>query len=129
MQKNNMLEDYLECILLMQKKNGFAKSIDISHQLNVTKPTVSEMIKRLGQKDLICFDEKKCIYLTEKGRLLAQEIHDKNIFIEAFLLRIGTSSDNAKKEAGIIGNAISDETYMCLEKLYKSANFITYKHK
>lgn len=129
MQKNNITEDYLECILLMQKKNGFAKSIDISRQLNVTKATVSEMVKRLAQKDLIRIDEKKCIYLTESGRLLAQDIHSKNIFIEAFLLKIGTSKGNAKKEAGIIGNVISEETYKCLEKLYKSANFTTYKYK
>ena len=65
MQKNNLTEDYLECILLMQKKNGFAKSIDISRELNVTKPTVSEMIKRLAQKNMIKSDENKCIYLTE----------------------------------------------------------------
>ncbi len=129
MQKNNLTEDYLECILLMQKKNGFAKSIDISRELNVTKPTVSEMIKRLAQKNMIKLDETKCIYLTESGMTLAKEIHNRNIFIESFLLKIGTCKENAKKEAGMIGNVISDETYTCLEKLYKSANFITYKHK
>ena len=129
MQKNNLTEDYIECILLMQKKNGFAKSIDISRELNVTKPTVSEMIKRLAQKNMIKLDENKCIYLTGSGMTLAKEIHNRNIFIESFLLKIGTCKENAKKEAGMIGNVISDETYMCLEKLYKSANFITYKHK
>ena len=129
MQKNNLLEDYLECILMLQKKNGFAKSIDLSRELGVTKPTVCEMVKRLRDRDFLYLGDNKCIFLTVKGREIAQKIHEKNILVEAFLLQIGVSRENAKKEACMIGNSISEETLNCLEKLYKSSNFVTYNHK
>ena len=128
MQKNNLLEDYLECILILQKTNGFIKSIDIARELGVTKPTVWEMVKRLAEKGFLYFGDNKQIILTDYGKTEAQRIHEKHNLVEAFLLKIGLSEDKAKKESGIIGNSISEETYFCLEKLYKSVNLINYKN-
>ena len=34
-------EDYLEMILMLQEKKGYARSIDIANELEVTKPSVS----------------------------------------------------------------------------------------
>ena len=34
-------EDYLETMLMMQKKHGFIRSIDVAEHLGVTKPSVS----------------------------------------------------------------------------------------
>ena len=34
-------EDYLEAILMIQKRNGNVRSIDIAHELSFSKPSVS----------------------------------------------------------------------------------------
>ncbi|MCR5847319.1 MAG: metal-dependent transcriptional regulator [Lachnospiraceae bacterium] len=129
MQKTNLLEDYLECILKLQRTNGFARSIDIARELGVTKPTVCEMVKRLSEKEYLYLGDNKCLFLTDYGKEVAQKIHEKHIFIETFLLSIGVSKENANGEAGMIGNFISEETYNCLGKLYKSSNFTAYRQQ
>ena len=39
-------ENYLEAILVIKNKKGSVRSIDIAHELNFTKPSVSVATKR-----------------------------------------------------------------------------------
>ena len=34
-------EDYLEAVLMLQKKNGMVRSIDLARHMEVSKPSVS----------------------------------------------------------------------------------------
>ena len=43
-------EMYLETILVIQKKKGHVRSIDIAHEMNFSKPTISQQMKRLKNK-------------------------------------------------------------------------------
>ena len=45
------LEDYLETILLLQKKSGQVRSIDIANEMHFTKASVSVAIKNLREKE------------------------------------------------------------------------------
>ena len=40
-------EDYLKCILVLQKKNDSVRSIDIAEEMGVTKPSVCNAMKKL----------------------------------------------------------------------------------
>ena len=42
-------EDYLEAMLMMQKRHGYIRSIDIAEFLGVTKPSVTYTTKRLKE--------------------------------------------------------------------------------
>ena len=42
-------EDYLEAMLMMQKRHGYIRSIDIAEFLGVTKPSVTNTTKRLKE--------------------------------------------------------------------------------
>ena len=48
-------EMYLETILVIQKKKGHVRSIDIAREMNLSKPTISQQMKRLKEKELINF--------------------------------------------------------------------------
>ena len=43
-------ENYLECILMLGEKKPCVHSVDVAHQLGVSKPTVSVTMKRLRVK-------------------------------------------------------------------------------
>ena len=45
-------EMYLETILVIQKKKGHVRSIDIAREMNFSKPTISQQMKRLKEKEL-----------------------------------------------------------------------------
>ena len=62
MQKINIIEDYLESVLIIQKANGLVRSIDIANRLGVTKPTVCEMVRKLSDQNII-LEKKRIIVL------------------------------------------------------------------
>ena len=129
MQKNNITEDYLESILILQQSKGMVRSIDIAHRLGVTKPTVCSMMKKLHEQNMINFGEERYITLTDKGRKIAQRVYDKHLMLAGFLYKIGVNKESALEEAGLIEHIIGEETYECLERLYKSPAFDAYSLK
>ena len=68
-------EDYLEMILMLREKKGYARSVDISLSLGVTKPSVSFAMKKLRENGYILVDEHNEITLTDKGmEILKNEV-------------------------------------------------------
>ncbi len=43
-------EMYLESILVIQKRKGNVRAIDIANEMHFSKPTVSQQMKRLKEK-------------------------------------------------------------------------------
>lgn len=107
-------EDYLEMILMLREKKGYARSVDISMALSVTKPSVSFAMKKLRENGYILVDDKNEITLTEKGFEIAKRIYDRHKALTAFLLKIGVSEETAKEDACKIEHDISDETYQAI---------------
>ncbi len=120
MKKRNSANDYLERILLLQKKKGFARSVDLARELGVTKPTVCNAVKRLRERDLIDIDEKGYIIFTDSGRSMAEKSYRKHKLIAKTLIGIGVGEETADRDACLIERVISDETYRCFKTFYKS---------
>lgn len=60
-------EDYLERILMIQQRKGVVYSIDIVHELNFSKPSVSVAMKRLRENGYIQMDADSAIILLPTG--------------------------------------------------------------
>ena len=118
MKGNNSTEDYLKCILSLQNERGSVRAVDIARTLKVSKPTVSVTVRKLYDQDLICFDQDGHIYLTIRGRELAEKVNEKNILLTKILKRIGVSEKTAVEEARLMEHVIGEETYECLERFY-----------
>ena len=54
-------ENYLETILVLKKKNGVVRSIDIANDLGVSKPSVSVAMKNLRNGEYIEMDKEGSI--------------------------------------------------------------------
>ena len=67
-------EDYLEAMLMIQKKNGEVRSVDIARHLGITKPSVTYTTKRLKEKGYITMDKDNYITITESGMEIASKI-------------------------------------------------------
>jgi len=113
---NESVEDYLEAILLLQKRNGNVRSIDIACELNFTKASVSVAIKGLREKNLITMANTGYISLTEEGYKLAETILERHTLISSWLIRLGVSEAVAKEDACRIEHDISEETFNLLKK-------------
>ena len=105
-------ENYLETILLLSKKNGSVRSIDIANELEYTKPSVSRAMGILKNASLIVVEKNGNIMLTDSGFEKAQEIYERHQTIKEFLTDILiVSSETAEKDACRIEHIISEETF------------------
>ena len=68
-------EDYLESILVLSKKGGGVRSIDIATRLGVSKPSVSHAMKLLREDGYIAMDRYGTVTLLEKGAEIANQTH------------------------------------------------------
>ena len=50
-------EDYLETILILQRRNHIVRSIDIVNEMNFSKPSISIAMKKLREQGLVEMDQ------------------------------------------------------------------------
>ena len=110
-------EDYLRALYILEEEKHELKSIDLAHYLQVSKPSVSEMVQELNKEGLISYKKYSKLRFTSKGRRIAQKLTSKHRLIEIFLKNIlKINSRNVHKEAHRLEHAFSDES---IEKLRK----------
>ena len=109
-------EMYLEAILVLTKKSGFVRSIDISEYLGYSKPSVSRAMGLLRQGEYIVVESDGAITLTEKGQEIAEKIYERHTLLTDLLVRIGVSKETAAADACKLEHAISDESFQALKQ-------------
>ncbi len=119
MKKRNLSEDYLESILILQKKQGYVRSVDVSRELGVSKPSVCNAMKRLCEKKMIYFGDKGYIIFTDAGKAFAERVYKRHRLLTKALVDIGVSEQTAMMDACRIERVISDETCDCLVRFCK----------
>ena len=126
----NVLEsgqDYLERILMLQKKLANVRAIDIANDMNYSKPSVSIALKKLKQLNLINVNSDGYITLTDEGMKLALNVYERHTIITSFLLHIGISKEAALKDACKMEHDLSDETFRKLKEFCEKNNIINNK--
>ena len=111
MKINESSENYLESILMIKRKNGSVRSIDIAHELSFTKPSVSVAMKNLREADYIKIDENGLISLTEKGLEIAERMYERHQVIAKALIMLGVNEETAYHDSCKIEHDISVESF------------------
>ena len=105
-------ENYLETILLLQKRKGYVRSIDVAAELNFSKASISRAMSILRREIYILMEADGNIILTERGLEKAQSVLERHLVITAFLeKKLGISPEIAAKDACRIEHIISPETF------------------
>ena len=118
------MEDYLETIWNLQDKKGYVKAKDIADKLEVSRPSVSEMIKKLSENKYIVYEKYGGIIFTGKGKKLAQEIKKRHTLLTEFLNIIGVDEQNAQTDACRLEHDVSPETITCLLEFVEFINLL-----
>lgn len=113
-------EMYLETILILEKKNGTVRAIDIAHHMQFSRPTVSQQIKRLAADGYLELDANKRISLTPKGHQVAEETYNRHNSLAEIFIWMGVSEQTAFEDACRIEHYISTETFNCLRQHYEN---------
>lgn len=116
------LEDYLETILLLQQKSGQVRSIDIAHEMNFTKPSVSVAMKNLREKEYITMADNGYITLTPSGRKRAESVLERHNVLTDWLISIGVSQDTAREDACRVEHDLSEESFEAIKRTFRNTN-------
>lgn len=105
---SSSIGDYLKAIWQLVG-SGVASTSDVSDQLSVAPASVTRMLGRLQEMDLVRYERYRGASLTEKGRMEALRLVRRHRLIETFLLEhLGYSWQEVHDEAERLEHAVSD---------------------
>ncbi len=109
-------EEYCEAIFELQEDDVEVIQARIAERLEVSRPAVSEMIRRMGTEGLVEVD--KTIRLTKDGMALATTVVRRHRLAERFLTDVlDLSWAAAHQEAGKWEHVISPEVEAALDRV------------
>ena len=113
-------EDYLEAILILRERQGTVRSIDVVHQLELTKPSVSVAMKNLKNKSYIDISGAGHITLSEAGLKLAAEIYERHTVLTDWLISLGVDPKVAAEDACKMEHDISTQSFEAMKRFIQN---------
>ena len=104
-------ENYLETILVLRERGVDVRSIDIVHEMELSKPSVSRAMSILRSGGFIEVDKDGYITLTEPGEEIAQRIYERHRVLTDWLIGIGVDEKTAAEDACKLEHDISSESF------------------
>ena len=115
-------ENYLETILILSKKIGAVRSIDVANEMNFTKASISVAMKRLREDEYIIMNADGIITLTDKGKEIASMVYERHQLIAKILIALGVSEDTAYEDSCKIEHDLSQESFEKIKEFAQKAN-------
>lgn len=113
-------ENYLEAILMIKKKKGYVRSIDVANELGFTKASVSVAMKNFRETGYIVMDENGGITLTEKGVEIAESMLKRHQLIAKILISIGVDEKVAYEDSCKIEHDLSEQSFSKIKEFYEN---------
>lgn len=113
-------EDYLDIIYTLIKEKGYARIKDIAEKLNISLPSVSEMVQKFLEKGYIIHEKNAPIMLTKKGQEIAKIVKIKHATFKKFFEMILVPEEIAKKDSLKIEHNLNTRT---IEQLQRFTEF------
>ena len=109
-------EDYLEAVLVLQKKKGMVRSVDVARHMEVSKPSVCHAVATLRDGGFLTMDSDYFLHLTDVGWEVAEQIYEKHRFFTEMLINAGVDPITAERDACRIEHVISESSFQRLKK-------------
>ncbi|RMF60333.1 MAG: metal-dependent transcriptional regulator [Calditrichaeota bacterium] len=104
------IEDYLKTIFEIQRTRGKVATSVLAKQLGIAPASVTGMIKRLSEMNLVTYQPYQGVRLTPAGKKIALEVIRHHRLIELFLKEaLGVPWDKVHEEAEKWEHVLSEE--------------------
>ena len=112
-------EDYLETILVLQKKLGMVRSVDVARHMEVSKPSVCHAVAVLRDGGFLTMDEDHFLHLTDVGREVAERTYERHCFFTEQLIAAGVDPKTAEADACRIEHTISQDSFEKIRRAHE----------
>ncbi|PID60628.1 MAG: transcriptional regulator MntR [Gammaproteobacteria bacterium] len=114
-----LTEDYVELIDDLIRNQGEARLVDIAERLGVSQPSASKTVARLQREGYVTSEPYRAVFLTDKGKALAESSRHRHDAVYRFLLAIGVSAATARIDSEGLEHHVSEETLMAFDRIMK----------
>ncbi len=116
------MEDYLEAIFHISAEKQAARAKDIADRLQVNKSSVTAALRSLSEKGYVNYAPYDIITLTDKGKILAEDVVRRHETLKDFFLKILLLEEDEAEEASCkIEHAISNKI---LDRIINFVEFV-----
>jgi Mn-dependent DtxR family transcriptional regulator len=123
------VEDYLEEIKRLEEDGDRITATVLARTLDVSLPSASEMLKRLGGEGYLTREKGGAILLTPEGRRLAHTMLRRHRLVECLLVqKLGMSWFEVHGEAHKIEHAISPRVEEAMAKALDYPDYCPHGH-
>lgn len=112
-------EDYLEAVLILHKKMGMVRSVDLARHMGYSKPSISHAVGVLRKGGFLTMDTDGFLHLTDIGEKIAEEIYDRHQLFTQMLIDVGIDPVTAEQEACQMEHTISAESFEKIRNAHK----------
>jgi len=114
---SEQVENYLKNIYKLEEQGGRVTTSSLSEQLQISAPSVTEMIKKLAEEGSVTYTPYKGVELTERGRKKALRIIRRHRLWELFLVEVLKYDwDEIDEEAERLEHITSEKLEQRLDK-------------
>lgn len=108
--QTEVAEDYVELVDDLIAEKGEARAVDLAERLGVSAATVNKTVKRLQREGYLNAQPYRSIFLTERGKAMADASRERHELVFDFLVAIGVDEQTAALDAEGIEHHVSAET-------------------
>jgi DtxR family transcriptional regulator, manganese transport regulator len=119
-QSTALLEDYVELIADLLLSAGEARPTDIARRLGVSHATAVKSISRLKRAGLATARPYRGVFLTDKGRALADRVRVRHRLVVDLLCALGVPTEAAEADAEGLEHHVSETTLKAFAQFLKS---------
>jgi DtxR family Mn-dependent transcriptional regulator len=109
-------EDYLRAVYEITQQKGYARTNDISKELDVQQSTAVEMMKKLHNKGFVVYEKYGDVLLTPRGRDIAEAVKKRYHTFEKLLKLILVPENIASKDAHLLEHSLHPRTILQFER-------------
>lgn len=114
-------EDYLETLHDLEKELEYVRISDVAKALNLSKPSVTQMMQRLEKDGCVKYEPYSPLKLTTKGRRIGKKVAERHKVLAEFFTILGIPEKTQEKDIHGIEHCLSSST---LSQLKKASKFL-----
>ena len=117
---NETAEDYVEAVAEIIARAGECRVVDLSRHFSVSHVTVSRIVKRLQNEQLLQSEPYRPIELTPKGSKLAKRVLERHKIVLEFLIAIGVDKRSAEIDSEGIEHHVGPKTLAAMKRFLEN---------
>ena len=120
MKFNESVEDYLECIHILNQSKDGVHPVDIARHMGFSRASVTIALKKLLKRSLVSINDDGHVILTAAGEAIAIAVFEKHEILSSWLISMGVDKETALEDACRMEHVMSEASFNAVKNLIKS---------